>query len=177
LEGLGVGKIIIISNKVNSKNMEANLQQILDHLVQIRVNFKKVLESMPEEKLFEIPKGFKNHIMWNFAHNVVTQQALVYRLAGLPVIVSDELINKYRKGTEATPEIIKGFREEIIVTSFSTLEKTQKDILTPEIFKNYSPYATSFGVELKSATEAMLFNNVHEGLHLGYAMAIRKAIS
>jgi hypothetical protein len=156
--------------------MKSDLQVVLDQLIQIRVNFKKILEAMPEEKLFVIPAGYKNHIMWNFAHTVVTQQALVYRLAGLPMLVSDDLVETYKKGTEAKDTFLKGFREEIILTSFSCLEKLQKDIQTPEIFSNYTSYPTSFGIELKDFESALLFNNIHESLHLGYAMAMRKLV-
>lgn len=156
--------------------MELDLQMAVDHSIQIRVNFKKLLESLPEEQLYVIPKGFKNNIMWHFAHTVVTQQILIYKLAGLPMIVSEDLINKYRKGTDGDPTFLPGFKDEIILTSYSTLEKFQTDILTPEIFQNFQTYPTSFGIELNSYEQAIRFNNIHESLHLGYAMAMRKLL-
>jgi hypothetical protein len=131
---------------------------------------------LPEEQLYVIPKGFKNNIMWNFAHNVVTQQALLYRLAGLPVFLDSDLVERYKKGTEASNVYLPEFKNQIILTSYSALEKMQKDILTPEIFANYQSYPTSFGIDLKNFEQACQFNNIHESLHLGYAMAIRKTL-
>jgi hypothetical protein len=152
------------------------LQAYLDNLVQIRINFKKLLESLPEQELYRIPAGFSNNVIWNFAHNVVTQQILIYKLAGQPLLVSDKLIALYKKGTTANPTFLEGFKDEIVLLSYSTLEKLQADILTPQLFSQYSPYTTSFGVELNDFDAAMRFNNIHESLHLGYAMALRKAL-
>lgn len=156
--------------------MELDLQMAVDHSIQIRVNFRKLLESLPEEKLYVIPKGFTSNIIWHFAHTVVTQQLLIYKLAGLPMIVSQDLIDKYKKGTFGDTTFLTGFKDEIVLTSYATLEKFQTDILTPEIFENFQAYPTSFGIELTSYEQAIRFNNIHEGLHLGYAMAMRKIL-
>ena len=45
-----------------------------------------------------------------------------------------------------------------------------------EIFNNYNTYTTSFGVELSSVHDAVKFLSMHEGLHLGYAMALKRII-
>ena len=157
--------------------MNEDLQMAMDHLIQIRVNFKKLLESLPEAKLYEIPAGFKNNIIWHFAHTVVTQQILIYKLSGLPMMIGEALLAKYMKGTDGVADFLEGFKEEIVLTSYSTLEKLQTDILTPEIFSDFQVYPTSFGIELQSFEQAIRFNNIHESLHLGYAMAIRKVLN
>lgn len=156
--------------------MQGELQTTLDLLIQTRVNFRKLLESIPEEKLFVIPEGYKNNIIWNFAHNIVTQQALLYRLAGLPMSINAELLEKFKKGTEASSEFVPGLKDEVVLASYETLEQLQLDILTPDKFANYQEYPTSYGVELKNFNQAMQFNNMHEALHFGYAMALRKLV-
>ena len=45
------------------------------------------------------------------------------------------------------------------------------------IFQNFSEYPTSYNFTLNSVEDAIQFNNVHEGLHFGYIMAIKKAIN
>lgn len=57
------------------------------------------LEDFSLEQLNTIPKGFSNTLFWNVAHVVVTQQLLIYKLSGLNMLVSDELVDKYKKGT------------------------------------------------------------------------------
>ena len=63
-------------------------------------NVAPYLEKYTLEQLNTIPEGFSNTIFWNIAHIVVTQQLLVYKLSGLPMQVSDDLVEKYRKGTK-----------------------------------------------------------------------------
>lgn len=156
--------------------METQLQLSVDRLIQIRLNFKKVVESLPEEKLFEIPKGLNNNIMWNYAHNIVTQQILLYKLAGLPLSLDEKLVETYKKGSVASSAFVPGLRDELILASYTTLELLQQDILSPKKFANFQIYPTSFGIELTSFKDALEFNLVHESLHLGYAMAIRKMV-
>ena len=44
-------------------------------------------------------------------------------------------------------------------------------------FGNYDRYETSYGVVLGNVEQAMEFNNVHEGMHLGYMIALNKVIA
>ena len=44
------------------------------------------------------------------------------------------------------------------------------------LFTEYSEYTTSYNITLSSAEDAIAFNNVHEGLHFGYIMGLKKAI-
>ncbi len=67
--------------------------------LQNRKNLLAILENTSKEDLLRIPKEFSNNIWWNIAHVVVTQQILVYKFSGLPMLVSDELVAKFMKGT------------------------------------------------------------------------------
>jgi len=42
-----------------------------------------ILDKYSDRQLNKIPKGFKNNLIWNIAHLLVTQQLLTYALAGL----------------------------------------------------------------------------------------------
>lgn len=57
------------------------------------------LENYSLEQLNTIPEGFSNNLIWNIGHIVVVQQLLTYHLSGLPTMISEEMIAKYRKGT------------------------------------------------------------------------------
>jgi hypothetical protein len=61
--------------------------------------FSILIQGYTLEQL-KVPEGFNNNIIWNIAHVIVTQQILVYKLSGLPMIVTDEMVEKYRKGTK-----------------------------------------------------------------------------
>lgn len=131
------------------------------------------LEKYTLEQLNKIPEGFSNNLIWNIAHIVVTQQILVYKLSGLPMNVSEEMVNAYKKGTK--PEHIASQSEvdEIKILLLKTIDQTQKDLVNG-VFKNFEEYPTSTGFVLKSTQDAMVFNNFHEGLHIGIMMSIKK---
>ncbi len=135
----------------------------------------KILENHSLEQLNKIPEGFSNNLIWNIAHVVVTQQLLVYKLSGLPMMVSDELIEKYKKGTKPEQVATQAEVDEIKSLLFTAIEKTKEDY-ADGIFKNYNEYPTSTGFVLKSVEDAMAFNNFHEGLHIGILMSLRKFV-
>ena len=52
------------------------------------------LEHYTLEQLNKVPEGFNNNLIWNIGHIVVVQQMLVYNLSGLPMMVSQEMVEK-----------------------------------------------------------------------------------
>jgi len=135
----------------------------------------KFLENYTLEQLNKIPKGFSNNLIWNIGHIIVTQQLLVYKLSGLPMIVSDEMVEKYKKGTKPEQDATQAEVDELKALLFVTIEKTNED-LANKLFKGYQEYPTSTGFILKSVEGAIDFNNFHEGLHLGIMMSLRKLV-
>ncbi|MDH7447369.1 DinB family protein [Aquimarina sp. 2201CG14-23] len=143
-----------------------------------RVNRKaleKMLEQYSLEQLNFVPEGFTNNLIWNIAHVVVTQQLLVYKLSGLDMMIDDEMVHKYRKGTKTEGPVTQDEIEKVKKLLFSTLDQTEKD-LTSAVFKEFQEYPTSTGYVLKSVEDAINFNNFHEGIHLGYILALRKSL-
>jgi len=135
----------------------------------------KMLTALSLEQLNKIPEGFSNTIIWNIAHVVVTQQLLVYKLSGLPLMISDQMVNLYKKGSKTEGEVTALEVDEIRDLLFSTIAQTEKDI-DAGVFKEYNEYPTSTGFVLTSIADAMAFNNFHEGIHLGYIMAMKKSL-
>lgn len=133
------------------------------------------LENHTLEQLNKIPEGFSNNLIWNIGHIVVTQQLLVYKLSGLPIVVSDEMVEKYRKGTK--PEQDASQEEVDVIKSllFKTVEQAEADYKNG-VFVNYQEYPTSTGFVLQSVKGAIEFNNMHEGVHIGIMMNIKKFI-
>ena len=60
------------------------------------------LEKYTLKQLNKIADGFKNNLIWNVGHIITTQQGLIYRLSGLPVMISKEFHNKYKYGSLPT---------------------------------------------------------------------------
>ncbi len=152
-----------------------NMNQLFTITATSRNMVSRILENHTLEQLNKIPEGFNNNLIWNIAHVLVTQQLLVYKLSGLPMMVSDEMIEKYKKETRPKQEVSQAEVDEIKSLLFKTLEKTKEDY-NNGVFKNYQEYPTSTGFVLKNVDDAMAFNNFHEGLHIGIIMSLRKLV-
>lgn len=148
----------------------------LEVLPNTRQFFKNYLENVSLENLNKIPNGFNNNIIWNIGHILVTQQLLAYKLSGLPMIISDYLIAKYRKDTKPEGNVTQAEVEELKILLTSTVEKTKEDF-SNGLFKNYQEYTVSTtGNTLTNIDEAFQFIMFHEGMHLGYIKALLRAI-
>jgi DinB superfamily len=157
------------------KTINYNMNQMLAVNKTSRNLVSKFLENYTLEQLNKIPEGFSNNLIWNIGHIIVTQQMLVYKLSGLPMIVSDEIVEKYKKGSKPEQEVTQTEVDEIKSLLYLTIEKTIED-LNHNIFKEYLEYPTSTGFILKNVEGAIAFNNFHEGLHLGIMMSLRKFV-
>jgi formate dehydrogenase maturation protein FdhE len=131
------------------------------------------LENHTLEQLNKIPEGFNNNLIWNIGHIVVVQQMLVYHLSGLPMMVSEEMIAKYRKGTKPESDVSQQEVDAIQSLLFETINQTKADF-NAKIFKNYEEFTSMSGFTMKNAEDAMAFNYFHEAMHIGMMMSIRK---
>jgi hypothetical protein len=140
-----------------------------------RQNILKLVNNLSEEQLLAIPKGFNNNILWNAGHILTANQRLCYSLAGQPMRIPEAYVAMYGKGTgpkewKNSPDI-----KEVKELLLSSAEWIEQDYAAG-VFKDYKEYQTSYGYMLKSIDEAITFNNVHEGVHLGVMMAMRKLV-
>jgi molybdopterin-biosynthesis enzyme MoeA-like protein len=135
----------------------------------------QILQTYTLDQLNKIPEGFNNNIIWNIGHIIVVQQMLTYNLSGLPMMISNAMVEKYKKGTKPEHIVQQSELEEMQTLLLETIDKTEADFIA-KTFKDFHDYPTSTGFILKSADEAMAFNYFHEGLHIGIMMSIRKFI-
>ncbi len=154
------------------------MEKQFDILNKNRMFILNLIEPLSFEQLATIPKGFNNHIAWNVAHLVVTQQLLCYKLSGLDGLVDNALIESYRKGTnpshdtQLTPE-----KFEEIKHLFKTLPTQLETDYKAKVFSSYQEYTTSNSITLQSIEDAIQFNNLHEGLHLGSILALKRMVT
>lgn len=146
-----------------------------DVVLKNRKIMSSFIDAFSLEDLNKVPEKFNNNLIWNIAHLVVTQQLLTYSLSGLPMQISDELVEKYKKGSMVDGNVSQEEINEIKGLLLSTIEKTKEDYENG-VFNSFQPYTTSTNSTLKSFEEAMEFNNFHEGIHLGYILALKKSL-
>jgi len=141
----------------------------------VRKLLENELETNSLSDLNKIPDGFSNNIIWNIAHVIATQQLLIYKLSGLPMLVSEDFTNKYRNKTKPEGNLTQEEVNEIKALLLSTSKKTEADFQAG-IFKEYHQYTVSYGTTLSNTIEAIAFNNFHEAIHYGYILALKKAL-
>ncbi len=140
-----------------------------------RNNILNAVKDLSLEELSTIPAGFNNNIFWNLAHIVVTQQLLCYKLSGLDMELDDSFVDKYRKGSVASNELTQEEFDYALEQLIALPSKLESDYAN-EVFKNYNSYTTSYNITLSRVEDAIQFNNVHEGLHFGYIMALKRVV-
>lgn len=134
------------------------------------------LEHLTPEQLAEIPEGFNNNIWWNVTHCVVTQQLLTYHLSKNEMLISMDWVEGFKKGskpdgTTPSPKEISFIKDLLS----STQQKLQVDYFAEKL-NNFNEYPTSYGYTLNSIDDAILFNLMHESMHLGTILAIKKLV-
>ncbi|WP_392437717.1 DinB family protein [Cruoricaptor ignavus] len=142
---------------------------------QIRLNLRQLLRETPTEDLLLIPDGFNNNMYWNIAHSVATQQLLHYYLSGNPFRIDKYWIETYKKGTLPNLSVNASEIEDLDFLLTETSKILLKDY-DADFFPEYQKYTTSFGLILHDIQEAIIFNNMHECQHYGYALAQKRAI-
>jgi len=145
----------------------------IDTIIASRKLFLKLIDGLFIDALNKIPEGFNNNIIWNFGHVIVSQQILCYKLAGLPLKIDDAYVFKYSKGTKPETFISDDEVAFLKQQSLQLIDELVVD-LEKDVFNNFSSYTTSFNVELNNISDAVKFITMHEGLHLGYAMALKR---
>lgn len=147
-----------------------------EHNLNTRAFFMDLLDTLSLETLNNVPTGFSNNIIWNITHVMVTQQGLTYGLAGLPKNVNDDLVQAYKNGTKpvafVNAVVVKQLKEQLT----GLIKQTALDYENG-LFKDFKSYTTSTGYKMDSIDDAIHMNNIHEGIHLGYVMALRKAMN
>ena len=146
-----------------------------EYLKITRENCLRLAEGLTNEQLNKIPANFNNNIAWNLGHIVATQQLLCYALSGNETKLPTEFINKYRKGAKPEGNISDEEIQFIKTQMFDLIENTKED-LKKGTFKNYKTYTTSFNATLESIEDAIRFNNMHEAMHLGSIIALKKLV-
>ncbi len=153
-----------------------SIEKQIDVLIKGRVLLLKIVEDLSLNQINSIPQGHNNTIGWNVGHVLVTQQLLCYQFSGVKTKISDDLIKKYRKGTNARGLVIDEQEWESIKNDLLKFPKELLEDYNNGLFKEYTEYKTSVNVVLDSIEKAVDFNNFHEGVHVGIVLSQKKLV-
>jgi len=140
-----------------------------------RTYLLKLINELTTEQLNKVPEGYNNNIIWNLGHMIAAQQGICYKRSGLDIVVWEGLFEDYKSGTKpqrfVNDEEIAAIKEQLL----TTLDRFEAD-LDSGVFAKYEPVMTRYGVELTSIEEAIAFLPFHDGFHMGYILALKRAV-
>lgn len=146
-------------------------------LIAVREKTVEAVTELSADELNKIPKGFNNNILWNLGHVLVIQQLLTYRLSGLPLLIHEDLVKQFGKGSKPEGKYDQDTIEKVKRLLICTIKDLKQDYKSG-IFKLYSKYTVStFGVELQHIEDAITFVAAHDSVHFGYVLALKRAIA
>ena len=91
------------------------------------------------------------------------------------MLISGEETEAFRKGSKSEADATKEDLELLKEQLFSIINQTEEDFRSG-LFKSCTAYTVSTKSKLTTIEEALEFNNFHEGIHLGYILAMKKHI-
>jgi len=135
----------------------------------------ELVKDLSIEQLNKIPTGFNNNIVWNIAHLTAAQQNMCYVRSGLAVTVKEEHFSAFLSGTKPDKFIEKQEIDSIFDALLNSMDRLAADY-TSGIFVEFDPWDKRYGMKLNSIEDAINFIPFHEGMHIGYIMALKKLV-
>jgi hypothetical protein len=140
-----------------------------------RKHLLQLIEGLSTEQLNQVPAGFNNNIIWNVAHLISAEQGICYTRANIPFIVDDKFYTPYRPDTKPARFIESAEVDEIKELLITTIDQLDTNYQN-KIFTNYPLWTSRYGVPITSIEDAINFLPFHDGMHIGYVMALKRAI-
>lgn len=140
-----------------------------------RTSLLGLIGDLSLEQLNTVPPGFNNNIIWNIGHLIAAQQGVCYRRAGVAMRIEDGFFEGYMPGSKPEGAVTQEGVDQIKELLFSTLDQLEIDY-KDQLFTNYPAWATRYGVNIASFDDGVNFLQFHEGIHMGYIMALKRVM-
>jgi hypothetical protein len=151
------------------------MEKQFDILRKTRSHLLHFISDLTIEELNEIPAGFNNNIIWNVGHLLASQQGLCYLRSGNKPVIDEKYFLKYKPDTKPEGFISSAELEDIKQLFLSVIDQLESDY-GDSLFANYTPWTNRYGIEINSIEDVVKFVLFHEGLHLGYVMALKRLV-
>lgn len=135
----------------------------------------QLVDELSIEQLNEVPPGYNNNIIWNLAHITAAQQGICYLRSDLKLQVDDQFYQAYKTGSRPAAFIDSNEVEKIKQLSVTSIDQLEKDY-QDNLFSGYKPWETRYDLSLNNIDDALAFLIFHDGLHIGYTMALKHLV-
>lgn len=150
-------------------------QQLLKRLGTARGFTLQTLNDLTPTQWTAIPDGFSNNILWNAAHIAATQARLLYLLNGLPAPLPEGFAEKSVRGTSPKEWTDPLTPEEVLDVLQRLVPQSIEDDAAGK-FNQFKPLELRADLKLESFEDAVVFAILHEGMHIGMIMELKKLV-
>lgn len=148
----------------------------LDLFRATRENTLRAVEGLSLADANKIPDGFTGNVAWHIGHMVATHRGLIYQLNGAGGEFEKEFTLKYKKGSVPESDIDQAEWDFIKAKLLSQIHALEVDLPNESLWGDTHEYTTSYNYTITSLDEAIQFSNLHQALHLGYIMALKRSL-
>jgi hypothetical protein len=155
------------------------VETLIDQTLAVRQMIVQVLKSIPVEQADVIPPTWHNNARWHAGHLIITPCLLSHGLLKEPLTVPEEYRAWFAKGSsptvwpdKATLPSYADLIDELVPLSGRLIESF-KDRMDETYLE---PYSTTVGIVLHNPAEAFNMSVIHDGIHLGMLLALRRAL-
>ncbi len=149
------------------------IEDSINNMIAVRSFVLHAVEGLSDEQLRVIPNGFRNNILWNLGHIVVIQCALLYLPCRRPLPVPEWFHSCFYDGTSPA-DWSEPPDSEAVLGTLRTLNETLLADLKEGVFQSYERFELMPGFSLADVEHGITFHAIHEGIHLGIIMSLRK---
>jgi uncharacterized damage-inducible protein DinB len=142
----------------------------------IRENILASIKELSLDEINKIPEGFTGNIAWHLGHMVATHRGLVYQLNGVAGGFEKEFVLKFKKGSVPESPLSDEEYEFITEHLLNQIDELENDLEKDAFWGENIEYTTSFNYTMTSLEESVKFSNIHQALHLGYIMALKRVV-
>ena len=133
------------------------------------------LREVSVEAMQRIPEGFKNNILWNAGHIGVVQCELLYGLSKRALPVPEGWVEWFDNGTSPMDWNDPPEARDVMDVLEGLSSHIERDYGNG-VFDGFQPAELAPGIAFNTFEEAAQFHCVHEGLHLGVIMTLKKLV-
>ena len=150
-------------------------EEQINQIKNTRIFILDLVKDLSIEQLNKIPSGFNNNIIWNIAHLTAAQQNLCYSRSHLLPTVADKHFLPFLSGTKPQGFLSETEIMDIYSTFLASIDQFKIDYAS-NLFLKFDQWDKRYGMKLKNIEDAINFIPFHEGMHIGYIMALKKLV-
>ncbi len=148
---------------------------IVKSVLTARGYFAQMIKGISESQLTDVPDGASNSVLWNIGHIVYSNSSMVYGPCGLESPIPAGYEGLFKGGTSPGTWSAPPSTEEVL-GHFKTMNEDIVAKYTSGALDSFAPIQLMPGMKLENIEDALGFCCVHEGVHIGAVIALKKRL-